>query len=528
MQCDYLIIGGGSAGCVLAARLSEDPGVSVCLVEAGKRDDSVLLTTPAGVVATLPTRLYNWAYQTVPQAGLLGRCGYQPRGKTLGGSSSINAMVYMRGHPSDYDDWALLGNTGWSWDEVLPVFKASENNERGADAWHGVGGPLNVADLRSHRESIGRAFIDAAVSAGQRENPDFNGALQEGVGTFQVTQKDGRRHSAARAYLGPASGRTNLSVLTQAHALGLTLDGRRCTGAQIVVRGQLETIKARREVLLSSGAFGSPKLLMLSGIGPASELARHGITIEHELPGVGANLRDHVDYSAAYASANRQLVGFSLSGVAQVAAAIGEFRARGTGLLTTNYAECGGFLKTQPDLARPDIQLHFVIALVEDHARRLRLAHGFTCHACLLRPKSAGSVRLQSADPLAGPLIDPAFLADDSDVAIMSRAVGIMSDILERPALDALRGANQFGERDLQGEALTRLIRARADTIYHPVGTCKMGIDEMAVVDPELRVHGIEALRVVDASIMPTLIGGNTNAPTIMIAERASTLIRCS
>jgi choline dehydrogenase-like flavoprotein len=517
---DYVIVGGGSAGCALAGRLSEDPSVSVCLLEAGGSGRSVLIDTPILLAVTVPRKLHNWALETTPQAGLGGRLGYQPRGKALGGSSAINAMVYMRGHPRDYDDWAAAGNPGWGWPDVLPLFKRSEHNERGADAYHGTGGPLNVAEPRSP-QAVSLAFVEAAVQAGYPRNADFNGASQEGVGLYQVTQKNGRRWSAARAYLDAAASRPNLTLVTGAHALHLLLEGRKCVGVQ----STQGAFRARRETVVASGAFGSPQLLLLSGIGPREELERHGITLRHELPGVGRNLQDHPDYVIGYHSQAPGLLGLTPRGLINLVAGIAPYRRDATGILTSNIAESGGFLKSDPSLDRPDLQLHFAIGLVADHGRDRSARYGFSCHVCVLRPKSRGSVGLASADPLAPPRIDPAFLADDDDAKRLLRGVKMTLEILRQPALAPSRGANVFGEEGLADDALMDLIRRRADTVYHPVGTCRMGTDELAVVDPQLRVRGIERLRVADASIMPTLIGGNTNAPTIMIGEKAAELL---
>jgi choline dehydrogenase-like flavoprotein len=519
-EFDYVVVGGGSAGCAAAARLSEDPSRSVCLLEAGGDGRSVLIDTPALIAVTVPRRIHNWALDTVPQEGLEGRRGYQPRGKGLGGSSVINAMIYMRGNALDYDEWAAAGNPGWAWSDVLPVFRRAENNERGADAWHGTGGPLNVADGRSPNVTS-LAFVEAAVQAGVARNRDFNGATQEGVGLYQVTQKNGRRWSAARAYLDPAAGRANLAVVTGAHARRLLLEGKACAGVE-TTRG---AFRARRETILAGGAFGSPQLLLLSGIGPREELARHGIDLRHELPGVGQNLQDHPDYVIGYLSQAPGLLGLTLRGLGNLAAGIGPFRRAGAGILASNIAEAGGFLKSDPALERPDLQLHFAIGLVADHGRDRTPRYGFSCHVCVLRPKSRGSVRLASADPLAPPRIDPAFLAHEDDASLLLRGVKMTMGILGQPALSAYRGANVFGEEGASDDALGTLIRRRADTVYHPVGTCRMGNDELAVVDARLRVRGIERLRVADASIMPTLIGGNTNAPSMMIGERVADFI---
>jgi choline dehydrogenase-like flavoprotein len=520
VQFDTVIVGAGTAGCVLANRLSDDPARRICLLEAGPSDRSSLIHIPAGILGTIPRRRVNWAFETEPQPGLGGRRGYQPRGKVLGGSSSINAMIYMRGHRSDYDDWAALGNPGWSFDAVLPVFKRSEDQQRGADAWHGVGGELTVSDLASPA-AASRAFVESAVAAGLARNADFNGAEQDGAGLYQVTQRRGRRCSAVVAFLNPVSDRPNLTVLTGRHATAIAFDGARAAGVDVAGPGGTARIAAR-EVIVSAGAFGSPQLLLLSGIGPREELARHGIAVRHELAGVGANLADHVDLALVYRSSDRRLMGVTLGTALRAVPGYFEWRNRGTGLLTTNYAEAGVFLRTQAGLARPDVQLHFVTGLVDDHARRLHHGYGVTCHVAVLRPRSRGSVRLRSVNPLDPPRIDPNFLGDPADVATLLAGVKRAREIMEGAALAPHRGPELFAEEGQSDDALVARIRRRADTIYHPAGSCRMGDDALAVVDPALRVRGIDGLSVVDASVMPTLIGGNTNAPTVMIAEKAA------
>lgn len=523
---DFVVVGGGSGGSVVAGRLSEDPDVSVCVLEAGGNGNGTLINVPAGCVAMVPTRLNNWALETVPQPGLNGRKGYQPRGKTLGGSSAINAMVYIRGHRVDYDEWAALGNPGWSYDDVLPYFRLSERNIRIKDDWHGQDGPLWVSDLRTDNP-IHRDYLEAARQVGYRVTDDFNGAEQEGVGIYQVTQKDGERWSAARAYLLPHLGqRPNLVARTGAQATRILFEGQRAVGVEYHQGGQTRVVRARREVILSAGAFQSPQLLMLSGIGDGQALNALGIPVLKHLPGVGQNLQDHPDFIFGYRSRSLDTLGVSVGGTLRLMREFARFRRERRGMLTSNFAEGGGFLKTHPDLAAPDVQLHFVVALVDDHARKLHLGHGLSCHVCLLRPKSRGSVWLKSTDPLDTPAIDPAFLQDAGDLDTLVEGFKMTRRLMQAPALSRYITEDLFTSEVRSDDDIRRVLRARTDSVYHPVGTCKMGTDALAVVGPDLRVHGVEGLRVVDAAIMPTLIGGNTNAPTMMIAEKAVDMIR--
>ncbi|HOW46809.1 MAG TPA: FAD-dependent oxidoreductase [Rubrivivax sp.] len=527
-EFDYVIVGAGSAGCAIAARLSEDPSVSVCLLEAGGPDKSVLIHAPAGVVAMLPTKINNYAYQTVPQPGLGGRRGYQPRGKTLGGSSSINAMLYVRGNRWDYDHWAALGNPGWSYDEVLPLFKRSENNEQVHNAFHGQGGPLNVTYPR-HDSPISQMFLQAARMNGLPTNADYNGAIQEGAFLYQVTHRNGERCSAAKAYLTPNLSRANLKVITHAVSARILLEGRRAVGVAYHQGNELKQVRARREVVLSGGAFGTPQLLMLSGIGPADELQRHGISVAHALPGVGQNLQDHIDYVQTWrVPSSTESFGVSMRGSAKFTAAMFEWRNKRSGMVTSTFATGGAFFRSAPDVEAPDLQLVFVIAVVDDHARKLHLGHGISCHVDVLHPFSRGTVGLNSADPREAPRIDPRFLSDERDLALLVKGAQAQQRIIESTPFDAIRGRMLYPTRADDVQGLIADIRNRADTQYHPVGTCKMGpaSDPLAVVDARLRVRGIDGLRIADASIMPTVTGGNTNAPTIMIGEKAADMIR--
>jgi choline dehydrogenase len=521
---DYIIVGAGSAGCVLANRLTEDAQASVLLLEAGKPDRSYAIRIPVAA-SLLYKSSFDWAFETEPQPALNDRRMYFGRGKGLGGTSSINSMIYMRGAPMDYDQWASLGNSGWSYAEVLPYFKKLEHYEQGASYYHGVEGPLNVANLRSVN-LLTRAFIEAAVTAGYAPNDDFNGAAQEGVGQFQVTQKDGQRHSAADAYLTPALRRPNLTTITDARVTRLLIEENRVTGVAYLHKGGMSEIQARRGVLLCGGAIHSPQLLMLSGVGPADHLQSMGIPVARDLPGVGQNLHDHVAMGVLCScsrpiSLNRALSPWRLPGN------LVRYALLRQGPLTSNVVEAGGFVRSLPDLPAPDLQFTFIPVWALDHGLTRLKGHGFILVTLLLCPQSRGSVSLRSSDPLDAPRIQPNYLTHEEDHAALLRGVRLVRQVTDTPPLAKLRRAERYPGAAAQSEEdLLAWTRAYAQNGDHPVGTVKMGQDPLAVVDERLRVHGLQGVRVVDASVMPTIPRGNTNIPTIMIAERAADLIK--
>lgn len=524
-EFDVIVIGGGSGGSAVAGRLTEDGARSVCLLEAGGRNDTVLVKTPGFMPFIRGAS--NYRYDTVPQSGLNGRSGYQPRGRGLGGSSAINAMLYVRGNAWDYGNWAATGCTGWSYEDVLPYFRKAENNERGQSEFHGGEGPLHVCDQRWPNPGS-RAFIESAASLQLPVNEDFNAASQAGFGLYQVTQKGGERWSAARAYLEPARGRRNLDVRIGVLAEKIVVVNGRATGVLYRVGGKCRFLKARGGVVLSGGAFNSPQILMLSGIGPAAHLCDQGIDVIADRPGVGGNLQDHIDYVSCWETGSRDFIGSSLEGSLRMLKAIVEHRRKRTGIMTTPYAEAGGFWTVMNDAPAPDVQWHFVPAMLEDHGRQKVKGHGFSLHACVLRPESRGTVRLRSADAAAAPVIDPNFLDDERDLAVLREGVRLSHRIAAAPPLSSYAPKDRHPVELGDDDALDELIRSRADTVYHPVGTCRMGGDEDSVVDPQLRLRGVDGLWVADASIMPRIVSGNTNAPAIMIGERAADFVKAA
>jgi choline dehydrogenase-like flavoprotein len=515
---DYVIVGAGSAGCVLAARLSEDPDVKVLLLESGPPDVNENIHVPLGYLKLGATEV-DWDYHSAPEHECGGRRIPLPRGRVLGGSSSINAMVYIRGNALDYDEW---GVPGWSFADLLPYFLKAEDNERGASQWHGAGGPLPVSEQRSGNV-ITRAFVDAAEQHGLPRNEDFNGAAQDGAGLYQLTQRDGMRASAAVAYLHPAMERANLTVMPYMHVSRVLFEGKgtRAVGVQASQLGVEQELRAEREVILCGGAYNSPQLLMLSGIGPAEHLTMREIEVLLDQPAVGENLSDHAGAYAVWTTPEPQSLLLALE-----PAALAEYEATRTGPFASNLAESGGFARVGADAPAPDIQFHFAPVHIVDEGMSDPEAHGVWVSPCLLTPHSRGSVRLASKDPTAKPIIHNAFYSAGDDMQRMIAGMRLTMEICSQPAL-APYCAEPFttpdGDTD---DALRDHVARTTFAIYHPVGTCRMGEDAAAVVDDQLRVNGVDGLRVIDASVMPTVPRGNTNAPTIALAERAADLIR--
>ena len=524
---DYVIVGAGSAGCVLANRLSEDPAVSVALVEAGGRDRNPWIHIPAGYYRNFSNPAVTWQFGSGPEPHLDGRVITWPRGRVLGGSSAVNGLLYVRGQAQDFNVWRQLGNVGWGWDDVLPYFKRAEDQERGADDLHGAGGPLGVSDVRLGQRQLCDAFIDACAAAGIPRTEDFNGHEQEGAGYYQLTNRNGRRCSTAVGYLKPVRGRRNLRIVTDALVQAVALDGRRATGIRCERNGRIETIAARREVILAAGAIGSPQILQLSGIGPGAVLAGAGVSVRHDLAGVGDNLQDHLQVRFVYhCKGHGSLNDVWHSPWLRLRAGL-EYALTRRGILTIGAGVAGAFARSRPDVELPDIQFHFMPLSADRPGQGLHAFSGMTASVCQLRPESRGTLAIANADPAAHPRIVSNYLAAEADRRVLLDGMKLVRRVTGEPAFDrhVLR-EHLPGAQAETDEALMAYARGYATTVFHPCGTCKMGSDTKAVVDARLRVHGLAGLRVADASIMPTLTSGNTNAPAIMIGEKAADMIR--
>jgi choline dehydrogenase len=525
LEFDYVIVGAGSAGCVLANRLSADGRNSVLLLEAGPKDTNLWIHVPLGYGRLFKEKTVNWMYQTEPEPGLDGRSVFQPRGKVLGGSSSINGLLYVRGQHEDYDRWRQRGNTGWGYDDVLPYFRKAENQQRGADKYHGAGGPLPVSDWR-HADPLSEAFVVAAAQTGIPTNPDFNGASQEGAGFFQTTTQRGRRASTAWSYLRPARSRSNLQIETSALAQRILFEGRRARAVEYRQSGTLRTARARREILVSGGAYNSPQLLQLSGVGPAELLKQHGIDVVLDAPGVGNDLQDHLQVRLVTRCSQPVTLNDVLNHPVRRVMAGARYAAFRKGPLTIAAGTSGAFFKTDPRLATPDIQIHFLPFSTDRMGEKLHSFSAFSASVCQLRPESRGSLRIKSPDPAVPPEIRINYLATETDRAAFIDGIKILRKILAAPALKPYAVDEIHpGPKVTSDEDILAFCRKTGSTVYHPTSTCRMGNDPLAVVDQRLRLRGMDGLRVVDASVMPDLMSGNTNAPTIMIAEKASDMI---